>query len=570
MPKTMPVLYICVRCRFAVLTGLFIRILFREAAITWARGMSSNPDRKNVCRQILCEILEHSPDDDFDLTEVKLRYAKQHGLSRIPSNSEIFSEADATEKERVRSSLVLKKVRSLSGVNVVAVMTEPSKCPHGRCGYCPNEPGAPASYTGHEPSAMRGIQNDFDPYRQVTGRLRQLREIGHKIGKVELIIQGGTFPATPRSYQEYFIQRCLDAISGKISSCLNEAVLTAETSKVRNVGITVETRPDWARQEHVDQMLSMGVTRVELGVQNLYDELYQLIGRGHTVNDVVQAFQICKDAGLKIVAHMMPGLPGSDHEKDLKAFVRLFEDPAFKPDMLKIYPCLVLKGTELYDMWKSGKYRPYTTEEAANLIAEVKARVPRWVRIMRIQRDIPAGLIIAGVKKSNLRQLVERKMAKSGLECECIRCREVGLRTLKTRKKRNSRSLKILAEEYDASEGREIFISAVEMESDSLAGYVRLRIPSSKAHRPEIRGNHTAIVRELRVCGPMIPLSEEDDEAYQHRGLGARLLREAEQRALEMYDRTKIIVISAIGTREYYKALGYAKDGPYMTKSLSD
>jgi elongator complex protein 3 len=532
--------------------------------------MSSKPKRKDVCREILQEILERTPDDNVDLNDVKLRFAKLHSLSWIPSNAEILSYADEDEKEEVRSTLLLKRVRSLSGVNVVAVMTEPSKCPHGRCGYCPSEPGAPASYTGYEPSTMRGIQNNFDPYKQVSSRLQQLRAIGHKVGKVELVIQGGTFLATSKSYQEHFVQRCLEAISGQTSSSLEEAIAVAEASEVRNVGITVETRPDWSGVDHVDQMLSMGVTRVELGVQNLYDDIYRLVGRCHTVSDVVQAFRICKDSGLKIVAHMMPGLPGSDRERDYSAFIRLFEDPAFKPDMLKIYPCLVLKGTEVYELWKSGMYQPYSSEEAADLIGEIKAKVPSWIRIMRVQRDIPANLIVAGVKKSNLRQLVEKRMVEMGMRCRCIRCREVGLRMLKTGWRPNPENFKIVSEEYEASNGKEIFISAVEEESDTLAGYIRLRIPSSDAHRSEIGGGDTAIVRELRVCGPMIPVGGEDRDAYQHKGLGGKLLLEAERKTVELYNRRKILVTSAIGTREYYRMLGYGREGPYMSKLLVD
>jgi elongator complex protein 3 len=532
--------------------------------------MSEKPSRKNVCRAILQEILERTPDDNVDLTDVKLRFAKLHSLSWIPSNAEILSYADEEEKEEVRSTLLLKRVRSLSGVNVVAVMTEPSKCPHGRCGYCPSEPGAPASYTGYEPSTMRGIQNNFDPYKQVSSRLEQLKAIGHKVGKVELVIQGGTFLATSREYQQHFVQRCLDAIAGQPSSSLEEAIAIGETSEVRNVGITVETRPDWSGMDHVDQMLSMGVTRVELGVQNLYDDIYRLVGRCHTVSDVVQAFKICKDSGLKIVAHMMPGLPGSNRERDYAAFMRLFEDPAFKPDMVKIYPCLVLKGTEVYEMWKSGAFQPYSSEEVADLIAKIKAKVPPWIRIMRVQRDIPAHLIVAGVKKSNLRQLVEKKMADMGIRCRCIRCREVGLRMLKTKWRPDPERFKIISQEHEASDGKEIFVSAVDEESDTLAGYIRLRIPSSAAHRPEIGGKDAAIVRELRVCGPMIPVGGEDADAYQHKGLGGKLLSEAEKKTVKLYNRRKILVTSAIGTRQYYKALGYTREGPYMSKLLVD
>ncbi|MEM2914459.1 MAG: tRNA uridine(34) 5-carboxymethylaminomethyl modification radical SAM/GNAT enzyme Elp3, partial [Candidatus Bathyarchaeia archaeon] len=241
----------------------------------------------------------------------------------------------------------------------VAVMTKPFPCPQKEaCAYCPGGPlkGVPQSYTGHEPASMRGIQSNFDPYMQVKQRIIQLEAIGHAVDKVELIVMGGTFLGTAVTYQEYFIQRCLDAINDSISQSLEEAKKKAETSRIRNVGITVETRPDWSKETHVDHMLAMGVTRVEIGVQNIYDDIYEIVNRGHTIEDVIEATRILKDSGLKIVYHMMPGLPGSNFERDLEGFRRIFSDPCFKPDMLKIYPCLVIKDTKIYDWWRRGVY----------------------------------------------------------------------------------------------------------------------------------------------------------------------------------------------------------------------
>jgi len=295
------------------------------------------------------------------------------------------------------------------------------------------------------------------------------------------------------------------------------------------VGITVETRPDWAKETHVDHMLSMGVTRVELGVQNPDDEIYRLVGRKHSVQDVIDATRIMKDAGLKIVYHLMPGLPGSNPEKDLQAFKEIFTNPAFKPDMIKIYPCLVLKGTKAYEWYVKGLYKPYTNEEAANLIVEVKKLVPPWVRIMRVQRDIPAPLIIAGVKQSNLRQLVQQRLKEQGLRCRCIRCREVGHRMLIDKVKPNPERVKILTTKYKASEGEEIFISAEDTENDVLIGYLRLRIPSEKAHRPEVKGQPCSIVRELHVYGLLVPVGKHLTNAWQHKGYGSILLSEAER-----------------------------------------
>jgi elongator complex protein 3 len=328
---------------------------------------------------------------------------------------------------------------------------------------------------------MRGSQNSFDPYQQVQTRIEQLTAIGHKVDKIELIIMGGTFPATPFEYQTWFIQRCLDAITGKESASLEEAKANAEVSKTRNVGITVETRPDWSKKPHINQMLDMGVTRIELGVQNPDDNIYQLVGRTHTVADVVEATRLAKDSGLKIVYHMMPGMPGSDLKKDMAAFKQIFENPAFKPDMIKIYPCLVIEGTKAYQWYQQDKYHPYTTEEAATLIAQIKEIIPPWVRVMRVQRDIPAGLILAGVKKSKLRELAKEKLREQGGVCRCIRCREVGHRLIADGVKADLEKVKIYTQTYDASDGTEVFISAEDKTNDVLLGYLRLESPSEQA-----------------------------------------------------------------------------------------
>jgi elongator complex protein 3 len=400
--------------------------------------------------------------------------------------------------------------------------------------------------------------------------MEQLTAIGHRVDKVELIVMGGTFPATPLEYQTWFIQRCLDAITAKESANLEEAKTNAETSRVRNVGITVETRPDWAKEPHVDAMLDMGVTRVELGVQNPNDEIYRLVGRTHTVADVTEATRTAKDAGLKVAYHLMPGMPGSNPTKDLEAFKRVFADPNFKPDMIKIYPCLVLEGTKAHDWYREGVYRPYSTEEAANLIAEVKKTIPPWVRVMRVQRDIPAQLIVAGVNKSNLRQRVQQKLAQHGERCACIRCREVGHRMTADNVKPDLSKVKIMTTRYEASEGQEVFISAEDPENSVLVGYLRLRIPSAKAHRSEIEAAPSAIVRELHVYGPLVPVGKHLARAWQHKGYGAILLSEAERLSREDYDLKKLLVISALGTKQYYARFGYERDGVYVSRMLED
>jgi elongator complex protein 3 len=524
-----------------------------------------------AAREIIEALMRlQSPSRD-DVNRAKNQVAAQHQLARIPSNAEIIAAMKSQEKLRLLPLLRRKTTRTISGVTVVAVMTKPQPCPQDEpCAYCPGGPaqGVPQSYTGHEPAAMRGSQNNYDPYQQVQSRISQLTAIGHRVDKIELIIMGGTFPATPREYQTRFIQRCLEAITAKTSASLEEAKANAETSRIRNVGITVETRPDWCKQPHVDAMLDMGVTRVEIGVQNPDDQLYRLAGRTHTVADVAEATQVAKDSGLKIVYHLMPGMPGSNPKRDLAAFKRVFTDPAFKPDMIKIYPCLVIAGTKAHDWYQEGTYKPYTTEEAANLIAEIKKTLPPWVRVMRVQRDIPAGLIVAGVDKSNLRQLVQQKLLEHGEHCNCIRCREVGHRKAADNVTPDMDKIQISTISYPASEGQEIFISAEDPENNVLIGYLRLRVPSAKAHRPEITAVPSAIVRELHVYGPLVPVGKHSTKAWQHKGYGAILLSEAERIAQEDYDLKKLLVISALGTKQYYMRFGYNHDGVYVSKIL--
>jgi elongator complex protein 3 len=514
-------------------------------------------------------LLPHPTHDDAN--RVKTQIAAKHQLERIPSNAEIINALKPKERLRLLQVLRRKTTRTISGVTVIAVMTKPQPCPQPEpCAYCPGGPaqGVPQSYTGHEPAAMRGSQNSYDPYLQVRSRIEQLTAIGHRVDKVELIVMGGTFPAAPFEYQTWFVQRCLDAVTGKESATFEAAKANAETSRIRNVGITVETRPDWCKQPHVDAMLNMGVTRVEIGVQNPSDEIYRLVGRMHTVADVAEATRIAKDAGLKIVYHLMPGMPGSNPKLDLDAFSRVFADSAFKPDMIKIYPCLVIAGTKAYDWYREGVYRPYSTEEAANLIVEVKKTLPQWVRVMRVQRDIPAGLIVAGVDKSNLRQLVQRKLAEHGERCACIRCREVGHRMAVDSVTPDLDKIQILTTRYQASEGEEVFISAEDPESNVLIGYLRLRVPSAKAHRAEVTAVPSAIVRELHVYGPLVPVGKRSAKAWQHKGYGAILLSKAERVAREDYGLRKLLVISALGTKQYYMRFGYRRDGVYVSKML--
>jgi elongator complex protein 3 len=525
-------------------------------------------DRRKFYRQILNRLIRTPNATKSDLNKIKIETCREFHIS-IPKNSEILPYVKPEEHARVHHLLQTKPVRTLSGVNVVAVMTSPYKCPHGKCAYCPGGPqhNVPASYTGHEPATMRGIQNEFDPYRQVTNRIDQLKAIGHDVNKIELIVMGGTFPARPINYQKMFIKKCLDAISQHPSQNLEEAQHNAERSAIRNVGITFETRPDYCKEPQIDQMLHLGVTRVEIGVQTLYDDVYRRVQRGHTVQDVVDATRIAKDAGLKICYHMMPGMPGVSFDRDLKAFQTIINDPNFRPDMLKIYPCLVLRSAEIYHWWKKGTYKPYTLKEVTNLLVEVKKKLPPWIRVMRIQRDIPAKLIVAGVKKGNLRELIQRELVRRGFKCRCIRCREVGHQASKGFTPK-FQDLKVITQEYHAADGTEQFISVEDEKNDVLVGYLRLRFPSSQSHRPEVKTEETAIVRELHVYGPLVPVGSRNDRAWQHQGCGKLLLETAERASLRN-GRRRVLITSAIGVRQYFQKLGYSQSGPYVEKILN-
>jgi len=499
--------------------------------------------------------------DNKHLEDIKVSVAREYRLSRIPRNSEIVQYA---RLKGIKLSLITKPSRSISGVTVLAVMSKPFPCPpNAQCIYCPGgiEYGSPKSYTGYEPASMRGKQNLYDPFFQVRSRLDQLTNLGHTVSKNEVIVMGGTFLSFPQDYQEWFIKGIYDALNEHISTTLEEAIELNENAKNRCVGLTIETRPDYCKEEHVDMMLRYGGTRVEIGVQTLSDSILRKVHRGHTVSDTAEAFRIAKDAGFKIVAHMMPGLPNSSFEDDIKSFEMLFNDERFKPDMLKIYPTLVVEGTLLYRMYKKGLYKPLTNEEAAEIVAKVMEMAPPWIRIMRVQRDIPAYKITAGPTAGNLRELaigiIKRR---NGISRE-IRFREVGFRKVDPSM---MNTFKIKTLKYRASEGDEYFISYEDNAGD-LAGYLRLRKPSELAHRPEVK--NSTIVRELRVVGKAVPVGE-SGEGWQHRGIGSILMNEAERITKEEIGLNKVVVISGVGVRNYYRKLGYEREGPYMSKRL--
>ncbi len=526
-------------------------------------------DEEKAYREIISRIIQLPPGDDR-VVAGKIAVCKKYGLSSVPKNSALLAAALPHEREKLRRILLVKPSRTLSGVAPIAVMTSPAPCPHGKCLPCPGGPDhpfqSPQSYTGEEPAALRAREHGYDPYRQVQARLAQFELLGHRVDKAELIVMGGTMTARPPEYQEEFVSRCVQAMneypkapetSGGPAPDFTSVSAANEEADVRCVAITFETRPDWCRREHIDRMLSLGVTKVELGVQHTDDRILAINRRGCTVADAVEANRLLRDTGLKVGFHMMPNLPGSDIPADRAMFETIFSDPRFRPDFLKIYPTLVTPGSEIESLYREGRYAPYTEEEMIDLVAYAKSLIPEYTRLQRIQRDIPAKLIVAGSRHSNFRQLAQNRLKEQGKRCRCIRCREIG-------RAPSDSDAAIRTITYDCCGGVEHFISAVC--GDSLVGFSRLRFPSAP-FSPDLEG--AALMRELHVYGSIVPLGKRGkDEEYQHRRFGKDLLAEAEETARNA-GFSRLVIMSGIGVRPYYRRQGYERAGPYMAKELA-
>jgi elongator complex protein 3 len=458
-----------------------------------------------------------------------------------------------------------KFARTISGVTPLAVMTMPLSCP-GQCLYCPTYPNTPQSYTPESPAVLRAKRCDYDARQQVVLRLKMFSEMGHPTDKIELIIMGGTFLAYHVDYQYQFIKECYDGLNGVESATLAEAKKLNETASHRCTGLCIETRPDWCQQEEIDRMLEFGTTRVELGVQTLSDDVYRLVRRGHSVADVVKATALLREHGFKVYYHWMPGLPGSTPEKDLELSRVLFDDESFKPDGLKLYPTMVVAGTELEKWYREGRYQPYDNDTMVNLTIGIKSLIPKYVRISRVLRDIPSKFIVAGLKDS-LRDVVKERMRQAAIECKCIRCREYGHRVQAGWETGEPYMVRM---DYDASGGREVFLS-FEDERETLFGLLRMRLQSSPvpALGQGLNGN-LALIRELHVFGPEVPIREQRTGAAQHKGLGKALLMEAERIARDEFQACQVVVLSGTGAKEYYRTeFGYRSQGDYMVKNLN-
>ncbi len=512
----------------------------------------------DVLMAILDEVRERPDLSQKELSQIMRSHTLPNGdmLSKdriIKGYRELCRRENRSPDPALVRRLRVKPTRTISGVAPVAVLTEPHPCP-GECIFCPEPAGMPKSYLPDEPGAMRAATHHFDPYDQTASRIATLREIGHSVDKIELLILGGSWSAYPASYQTWFVRRCLDAMNGVEAGSLEEAQVLNETAERRNVGLVVETRPDLITPEEIRRLRRLGATKVQLGVQSLDDEILALNKRGHTVADTRRAMRLLRLGGFKIVVHWMPNLLGASPESDLEDFKRLWRDPAMRPDELKIYPTALLEETELYELWKRGEFEPYDEETMVHLLSRCKTLIPPYCRVNRLMRDIPAPNIVAGVKKSNLRQIVQQHMAREGQTCRCIRCREIRDEPI------DPDELQLESVSYETDATQERFLQYVTPEGD-LAGFLRLSLPEARRPISELRG--CAMIREVHVYGPALGLGSELETAPQHAGLGTQLIDET-KRITRRAGYERLAVIAAIGTRPYYRERGFKRGQLYM------
>jgi len=513
---------------------------------------------EKLLHAILEKAIERFNHTAGDLQKIKNEFAKKFKAYSV-SNYELnryYFKSNLPRNAALNKTLQKREVRSISGVAIITVLTKPYPCP-GKCVYCPSEKGMPKSYLSNEPAAMRALLNDFNPYKQIEKRLISLKNQGHPTDKIELIVLGGTFSFYPRRYQMDFIRQCFNALNGgKKELSLEKAQKKNEIAEHRVVGLSLETRPDYITKNEVRWFRKLGCTKVQLGVQHLDNEILKYVKRGHFKEDSIRAIALAKDAGLKVCLHMMPNLPGSTPEKDVEMFQELFANPDFRPDYLKIYPCTVTPWSELETWFKQGKYKSYSDKTLTETLVKIKSLIPKYVRIERLVRDIPGESILEGSRVTNLRQ--ELLKAYPNLKCDCIRCREIKNEEIDPSK------IKFNMIEFDASKGKEFFLTY--NQDDKLCSMLRLRFPGSHDIIKELPKG-TAIIREVHTYGQQLKISGKNSGEAQHMGLGRKLIKKVEEISKKAGYK-QLAVISSIGTREYYKKLGYKLVGTYMEKTL--
>lgn len=532
---------------------------------------------KKLIEKLISELIEKNIKNAKGLDKIKRKYSVLSKSKMLVKNSDILNiyynlvkNKNIGVNDELEELLRIRKIRTLSGVAIIAVLTKPYRCP-GTCFFCPTQKNVPKSYLDDEPAVMRAIKCNYSPYKQVAIRIRALEAIGHNADKIELIIIGGTWSYLPKRYQGWFVKECFRACNeyGRKNGIYKNLGLEKqqqqnEKSNYRIVGMTLETRPDYINEKEVVRMRKLGCTRVEIGVQTIFDEILKLNKRGHLTEKSVEATKLLKDAGFKVCYHLMPNLPGSNIKKDRQVFDEVFSNSDFQPDLVKIYPCVVLKEAPLYRWFKSGKYKAYSLKQLISLLKYIKRLMPYYCRIQRLIRDIPTNNIVAGCLIPNLRQELQKEMRKEGWQCKCIRCREI-------RDNYDPKDkIKLFRIDYDGSDGKEIFLSFETFDRKKLFSLLRLRIPSqmfSKKKHFIKELDNSAIIREIHTYGLLVPIFKKKF-APQHRGLGKKLIIEAEKIVGKEFGLKKIAVISGVGVREYYKKQGYKLGETYMTKVL--
>lgn len=510
------------------------------------------------------------------LTRAVHRYPKSPGWcfskSDLIAGARRFGAAWGIDTDAFVRKLRLKPVRTQSGVAPVTVATAPYECP-GQCAFCPDDERVPKSYLSREPSLQRAAEHAFDPYGQIRARLGQLHLNGHAVDKVELNVVGGTWSAYPESYRIWFIRRCYQGLNdfnagaatdfevddsprepawGQATwSDLQATQQENETAQARAVGLAVELRPDSVTAEELVTLRRLGVTRVQVGVQSLDDRVLKLNRRGHDVAGIRRALRMLRLGGFKILAHIMPNLYGSDADGDVACIEQLFADPDLCPDELKLYPCALIDGTELMDHYRAGRWRPYGLDELRDVLVRGLVRVPAYCRVNRMMRDIPASYIVDGVTQSNLREVVEAELARRGEPSRDIRSREIRADPV------DPDRLELTELRYPAGGGEDRFFQFVTPE-ERLVAFLRLSLPTVPPVVEELRG--AAIIREVHVYGHAVRIGGKSPGAQQHLGLGRRLVEQA-RAAASAAGFERLAVISSVGTREYYRRLGFS-DGP--------